>query len=123
MTVHFGVGGSSVRAAQRTLEVKGPGFQGGFDLGIVLAIAAYVAIALVYRSQIRRAFGDKKLAAARSTAAPIGYTDAGEPIYPQVGYTAHGRPVFGNQVQGPIARPGPTNTLAIVALILGVVGG
>ncbi|MFD3430953.1 DUF4190 domain-containing protein [Nocardia fluminea] len=52
---------------------------------------------------------------------PIAYTDTGEPIYPIVGYTADGTPVTANPLpQGFNPR---TNSLAVVALVLGVLGG
>lgn len=123
LAIYFEFGGNSSHSAQRTIEIEAPGFDTGFVLGGVLATAGYVALALALGSRIRKVFGDKRAPVGHAGGAPIGYTDAGEPIYQQVGYSADGRPVFGNQVQGPLARPGQTNTLAVVALVLGVVSG
>lgn len=52
----------------------------------------------------------------------IGYTDAGEPIYSIVGYTSDGKPVTADRVSGSLALGlnSRTNSLAIVALILGL---
>jgi hypothetical protein len=124
LAVYFGIGGDSAHSAQRTFESDAPGFEVGFIVGVMVAGTGYTALALVLGAQIRAVFGNKKPPRfTTSVAAPIGYTDTGEPIYPQVGYTPDGRPVLANQVQGPLARPGQTNTFAIVALVLGFFGG
>lgn len=50
-------------------------------------------------------------------AAPIGYTNEGQPIYPVVGYTPDGRPVTADRAVG-MAVPGArTNSMAITSLI------
>ncbi|WP_024801649.1 DUF4190 domain-containing protein [Nocardia sp. BMG51109] len=53
----------------------------------------------------------------------IGLTTDGVPIYPVVGYTADGAPVTANRVAGAIVDPARTNSLAVTALVLGVVAG
>lgn len=56
-----------------------------------------------------------------SVARPGMYPSA--PPHSVVGYTEDGLPVYGNQMAGSFSRPtAPTNTLAIMALVFGVVG-
>lgn len=54
---------------------------------------------------------------------PIAYTAEGQPIYPVVGYTADGNPVTADRVAGstPVGYNPRTNSLAVVALVLGIV--
>ncbi|WP_061000173.1 DUF4190 domain-containing protein [Mycobacterium sp. SMC-16] len=52
----------------------------------------------------------------------VGYTNEGEPVFPVVGYTAAGLPVTANHMATATTAFNPkTNTMAIVALVLGVV--
>lgn len=62
--------------------------------------------------------------AAAPDAGAIGRTTDGRPVYPVVGYTADGMPVTADRIAGGAsALPRRTNTLAVVALILGLIGG
>lgn len=54
-------------------------------------------------------------------ATPIGYTDDGKPIYPEVGYTPDGSPVTADRAAGYQPINPRTNSLAVVALVLGLV--
>jgi Domain of unknown function (DUF4190) len=55
---------------------------------------------------------------------PIGVTHDGQPVYQVVGYTTDGQPVTANQVSGGIMTYNPKlNSLAVVALVLGIVFG
>jgi hypothetical protein len=54
-----------------------------------------------------------------SPAAPIGHTPDGRPIYPVVGYTPDGQPVTADRAIGYRPTNPRTNSLAVVALILG----
>ncbi|WP_081880718.1 DUF4190 domain-containing protein [Prescottella defluvii] len=56
-----------------------------------------------------------------ASSAPIGYTDTGQPIYQVVGYTSDGQPVTADRVVGGRPYSPRTNSLAVVALVLGLV--
>ncbi|MEU7144270.1 hypothetical protein ABZ942_32835 [Nocardia sp. NPDC046473] len=53
----------------------------------------------------------------------IGRTADGEPIYPVIGYTAAGAPVTANQAAPGTLVHARTNSMAVVALVLGVCAG
>lgn len=59
----------------------------------------------------------------KSDSGIVGYDDRGQPIYRVVGYSADGRPITANHATGVAAYSGKTNSLAVVALVLGVVVG
>ncbi len=82
-----------------------------FVLGIVVAVVAGVTLAA----------GGNSKPALPTAAQPIAHTPDGQPIYPVVGYTADGAPVTADRAVGyrPV-NPG-TNSLAVVALVLGIV--
>ncbi|MFD6163362.1 DUF4190 domain-containing protein [Nocardia sp. NPDC060256] len=63
------------------------------------------------------------VAPARDDPRSIGLTADGEPIYPVIGYTAAGAPVTANQAAPGTLVPTHTNSLAVVALVLGVCAG
>jgi Domain of unknown function (DUF4190) len=54
-------------------------------------------------------------------AQPIAYTDDGRPIYPVVGYTPEGTPITAERAVGYQLHNRGTNSLAVVALVLGFV--
>lgn len=53
---------------------------------------------------------------------PIGFTDAGEPVYPIVGYTPDGRPVAADKIHStaPSGAHPRINPLAVTAIVLAV---
>lgn len=51
---------------------------------------------------------------------PAGYTHDGRPIFPVIGYTSDGRPITADQAVGGRPRSDRTNSLSIVALVLGL---
>ena len=50
----------------------------------------------------------------------IGHTSDGQPIYPIVGYTPDGQPVTADRAVGWRPASGGTNSMAVVALIMGL---
>lgn len=52
---------------------------------------------------------------------PMAFTVDGRPVYPIVGHTPEGQPVRSDQVAGLYVPGGRTNSLAIAALVLGLV--
>ncbi|MFC9872664.1 DUF4190 domain-containing protein [Nocardia salmonicida] len=54
---------------------------------------------------------------------PIGFTDAGEAVYPVVGYTVQGQPVTADKINGgtPLGSHVRINPLAVTAIVLGII--
>ncbi|WP_236581194.1 DUF4190 domain-containing protein [Rhodococcus sp. T7] len=125
LTIVLGTGNAS-RAGVRILDMDAPGFLAAWKGAAIVGAGFYLVLTLVMGRTIRTVLGPniRKIGSTRS-ADPIGYTADGQPIYSQVGFTPDGQPVFSNQIQGQVitSRAGQTNTLAIVALILGIVSG
>lgn len=81
----------------------------GYELLVVSIVALLIGVLGYLRNG-----GNRNV-----TPHPSGYTQDGQPIYPVVGYTPDGQPVTADRAVG-YANP-RTNSLAIVALVLGLV--
>lgn len=68
-----------------------------------------------------RGSSNERVAARAKPATPVGYTNDGKPIYPVVGYTTQGVPVTADRAVGYKPITPSTNSLAVVALVLGLV--
>ncbi|GAA1099585.1 DUF4190 domain-containing protein [Tsukamurella spumae] len=82
----------------------------------------WILVAAVAGYFIRRA-AKKVGQRADSNSSPIGYAPDGQPVYQVVGYTPDGQPVTSDRVVGGRPYSPHTNSLAVVALVLGFVAG
>lgn len=85
-------------------------------------VVFFFTISSIVAAMIVRTNVNRQNAAAEPVGepAPIGHTPDGQPIYPIVGYTPDGQPVTADRVVGLRPTPGGTNSMAIVALIMGL---
>ena len=77
---------------------------------VALAIAAVLNVRKVRRAR----------AAPPEPPTPIAHTPDGQPIYPIVGYTPDGQPVTADRAVGFRPASSGTNSMAVVALIMGL---
>jgi Domain of unknown function (DUF4190) len=83
---------------------------------LALAIGLTMLIAGIYFG-VKRSHANGGIIRAAASAAPIGHTKDGQPIYPIVGYTPDGTPVRADSAVGLQPHMSGTNGLAIAALI------
>lgn len=79
---------------------------------LLLAISLIGVVAALIQTVIRSAAGN-------GTSAGLPYSPDGRPIYVPAGFTSDGRPVIASNVVGYQAYKVETNSLAVVALVLG----
>ncbi len=125
LVIALGIGSyGGARTAQQILDVDAPGYSEAAVAGIAAGFGAYTLVSAVFAYRLRRTFGPVREAAS-SPCGVVGYTAGGQPVYAPSGFTTDGHPVTSDQLDGRypgVARTG-TNILAIVALVLGLVGG
>lgn len=107
--IHFELG-SSAHAAMRILDVDGPEYLAGWQSGCCIGVTAYLVVAFAFGKHVEVMFGPVRL--------PVISTSS------LIGYAPNGQPIFGATVNGQlVASTTGTNTMSIVALVLGLVGG
>lgn len=123
--------GATISAKNNRLRVAGfcalatVGFVCLFvDIGLALGFGSILWIAGavgVFVEGVLARNSSTGLPAATRAPVPLGYTEDGRPIYPVIGYTPDGVAVTADRVVGAVPSRSGTNSMAIVALIGGLV--
>lgn len=115
------VGIASAFTAQ-ALDTPGGAINGPAVLGFLIGTGLFLTGAIgviVEGSRARRLSAEA--VSATSAPVPMGYTVEGRPIYPVVGYTSDGVAVTADRAVGATPVPAGTNSMAIAALVGGLV--
>lgn len=116
------IAGTACVVTARVLDTSGGAINGpavwGSVIGSILWITGAVGV-IVEGSRARRSSAHR--AAANRASVPQGYTVDGRPIFPVVGYTSDGVVITADQAVGPFPGHSGTNSMAIAALIGGLV--